>query len=304
MTPRDAHVSFQAGGETIAGLLCLPDRADADDPVPGLVFTGPFTGVKEQVVSVYADALAARGFATLVFDHRGWGESTGEPRRDENAGAKLDDLLAATSLLANHEAVDALRLGCVGICLGGGYALKHSAFDPRIRAAAFVAGAYNSPYAMREGMGETAYEHVLAVFGESRSNDDVVGEIEYVPAVDGDGGEAAMPGREPWDYYGTERSAAPGWKNSVTRRSIRELLTLDAAMGADFLRVPALYVHGRTDAFCSPEGAQATFERTHSAVKHLEWLDTSNHIDLYDNPVFVEPAVDALAAWFDEHLPG
>lgn len=302
MTTREIEISFAAGGESLAGLLRLPEGADESAAVPGLVFTGPFTGVKEQVVSTYARALTARGFATLVFDHRGWGASTGEPRRDENAAAKLDDLLAATSVLANHDAVDAARLGCVGICLGGGYALKHAAFDPRIRAAAFVAAAFNSPYGMREGMGDDGYAGVLSGFAEARTRADATGELEYLPAVDPDGGEAAMSGREPWDYYGTERSAAAGWSNSVTRRSIRELLTLDAAMGADFLTAPALYVHGRTDAFCSPEGARATFERTRSAQKDLVWLDTTNHIDLYDNAEYVDPAVDAVARWFDEHL--
>jgi hypothetical protein len=267
------------------------------------VLTGPFTGVKEQVVSVYARRLADAGLATLVFDHRNFGASGGEPRQHEDSAGKLADLRAATSALAAQPAVDADRLGCVGVCLGGGYALRHSAFDPRIRAVAFVAAAFNDPRAMREGMGRDGYRDQLQAFAAAEQRQFDTGEIDYLPAVAAGGGPAAMPGREPWDYYGTERSAASGWENRVTRLSIRELLTFDAAIGADFLAgTPALFIHGRRDDFCSPEAAAGIYERTETADKEFVWLDTTNHIDLYDNPGYVDPAVARLSDWLTERL--
>ena len=190
------------------------------------------------------------------------------------------------------------------MCLGGGYALRHSAFDPRIRAAAFVAAAFNDPRVMRAGMGVAGYRDQLAAFAAVEQRQFDTGEIAYLPAVDGDGGAAAMPGREPWEYYGTERSAAAGWRNRVTRLSIRELLTFDAAIGAEFLDgTPALFIHGRRDDFCSPEDAYGTYERAQSADKEFRWLDTANHIDLYDNPAFVDPAIAWLAGWLTARLP-
>lgn len=88
----------------------------------------------------------------------------------------------------------------------------------------------------------------------------------------------------------------------MTRRSLRALITLDAVPAADLLTVPTLVVHGRVDAYCTPEAAQSTFDRVAAEHKELLWLDTSNHIELYDDPRFVVPAVDAVAAWFSEHL--
>lgn len=295
------RVTISGGAIELAGLLRVP-AASAPGPLPAVVLTGPFTGVKEQVVSVYARALSAAGYVTLAFDHRGWGESGGDRRQHEDAAAKIDDLGAATTFLERHPAVDPERIACVGICLGGAYALLHTAFDPRIRAAAFVAAAFNDPRSMRDGFGQQAYRETLAALVQVRSREDSGGEVEYLPAVDPDGGEAAMPGREPWDYYGTERSAAEHWSNRVTRSSIRTLLTLDASVGADLLAVPALWVHGRTDAFCSPEAAEATFVRASAPAKDLVWLDTTNHIDLYDVPAYVDPAAEAIVGWFAEHL--
>ncbi|MBB4934479.1 hypothetical protein F4561_005299 [Lipingzhangella halophila] len=294
-------LSFTVGASNVAAVLRSPRGGQR---VPGVVLTGPFTGVKEQVVATYAELLSAAGLATLVFDHRGFGGSEGEPRQHEDSTGKLADLRTATSVLAAQSAVDPERLGCVGICLGGGYALRHSAFDPRIRASAFVAAAFNDPRVMREGMGEESYRAAMAEFAALDQRHHDTGEVAYVPAVSPDGGEAAMPGREPWEYYGTERSAAgPGWHNRVTRSSIRELLTFDAAMGADFLApTPALFVHGRRDDFCSPRAAQTVYDRVRSAQKEFCWFDTTNHIDLYDQPAYVEPAAARVASWFTEHL--
>ena len=111
-----------------------------------------------------------------------------------------------------------------------------------------------------------------------------------------------MPGEEPFAYYGSARSASPGWVNRTTRLSLRELLTFDAAVGADFIApTPSLIIHGRTDHFCPPEAA-ADIHRRITGATELVWLDTTNHTDLYDQPDYVEPAVTRISAWMTTHL--
>ncbi|SDM33645.1 alpha/beta hydrolase [Nonomuraea jiangxiensis] len=289
------RVDFAVDGLTLAGDLRVPDGVG---PWPGLVFTGPFTGVRQQVTGLYAERLAARGYVTLAFDHRNWGESGGEPRCEEDPQGKLRDLRAAVSFLRGRAEVDAERIGAVGVCLGGGYALKFAAFEPRVRAFVGIAGAYNNPYAMRAGMD---YPDVLRTFAEVLERQDRGGPVEYMPAVS-ERGEAAMPGEEPHAYYGTGRGAAPSWSNSVTRASVRELITMDNMMGADFLSPkPALIVHGVVDRFCSPEGAEEVFRRL-DQPKRLVWVDAKQHIDLYDREPYVTEAVDATADFLREHL--
>ncbi|HEY6424277.1 MAG TPA: dienelactone hydrolase family protein [Pseudonocardiaceae bacterium] len=128
MTVQPTPVSFASTGITLARHLRIPEGAD---PLPALVFTGPFTGVKEQVTGHYAAALAQRGYVTLAFDHRNIDASEGQPRQHEDAAGKLAELTDATSYLATHPAVDPQRIGCVGICLGGGYALQHGRLRPQ-----------------------------------------------------------------------------------------------------------------------------------------------------------------------------
>src|SRR3712207_4446435 len=148
MAPMTAatDVTFVSDGLTLAGHLRVP--AGASEPLPGLVFTGPLTGVKAQVAGSYANALADAGYVTLAFDHRGFGASEGAPRQHEDPPGKLADLRDALSWLAAQPMVDAERIGCVGVCLGGGYALRFAAFDPRVKALITVAGGYNDPRAM------------------------------------------------------------------------------------------------------------------------------------------------------------
>jgi fermentation-respiration switch protein FrsA (DUF1100 family) len=284
------RVAFTSEGIALVGQLRLPPAAAA---APAVVLTGPFTGVKEQVVGVYADHLSRAGFVTLAFDHRGFGESGGR-RAHEDSQGKLAALRAAVGVLARHAAVDAGRIGAVGVCLGGGYAVRAAAADPRIRAVAGIAGAYNSPARFADQMGIDAYRSALATF--------LARYDEELPAVAPDGGEAAMGGDEPYAYYGTARSASPHWENRVTRGSLHSLMTFDALGAAPLLgATPLLVVHGRTDAYCAPELA-GELHAAATGPKEIRWLDTSEHIDLYDNEPHVAEAVRTTVDFLRRHL--
>ncbi len=289
-TVKAERVTFGSEGVELAGEL---RGAEPGRRQPGVVLTGPFTGVKEQVVGTYASMLARAGFATLAFDHRGFGESDGRPWHEDTQG-KLADLRAAVGFLAGREEVDAARIGIAGICLGGGYAVRAAAADSRVKAVAAIAGAYNSPVLMLQAMGVGPYRSALAAALDRYD--------EYMPAVAADGGEAAMGGQEPYAYYGTARSFSPHWRNQVTRGSLHSLMTFDALSAAELLAgTPLLIIHGRTDAYCSPELAQALYERK-PGEKEILWLDASQHIDLYDSEPYVTRAAQAAAGFLHRKL--
>ena len=260
------RVTFRSEGLRLEGVL-----HNADGPL-AIVLTGPFTGVKEQVTGDYARRLAAAGFTTLAFDHRGFGESEGRPQHEDSQG-KLADLRAAVGLLAGA----GHRVALVGICLGGGYAMKAAATDPRVFAVAGIAGAYNSPAWFADRMGRDAYRDALEGM--------LAGYDEFLPAVAPDGGEAAMPGEEPWSYYSRHTE---NWTNRVTRGSLHSLMTLDV-LGCRPLLPPSLIVHGRRDDYCSPELAEAM------AADETVRLDCERHVDLYDVDAYVSRAVSVTA---------
>jgi hypothetical protein len=69
-----------------------------------------------------------------------------------------------TSVLADRPEVRRARIGVVGVCLGGGYAVRTAATDSRVKAVAGIAGAYNSPARIAQIMGIDAYRSALAGF--------------------------------------------------------------------------------------------------------------------------------------------
>lgn len=69
------RISFESNGQTLIGNLYLPESYQEGQKIAGVVVTGSWTSVKEQMAGLYAAELADRGFAALAFDFRGWGES-------------------------------------------------------------------------------------------------------------------------------------------------------------------------------------------------------------------------------------
>ena len=289
-TVKTERITFHSEGVELAGDLRL---TETNGQQPAVALTGPFTGVKEQVTGTYAELLTRAGIATLAFDHRGFGESGGR-RQHEDSQGKLADLRAAVGVLAGRPEVDPAAIGIVGVCLGGGYAVRAAATDPRVKAVAGIAGGYNSPAQMLQAMGAEAYRDVLRAALDRYD--------EYLPAVARGGGEAAMGGDEPYAYYGTSRSHSPHWRNEVTRGSLHSLMTFDALGAAELLAAtPLLIVHGKTDAYCSPELARALYERK-PGEKEILWLDAGQHIDLYDQEPFVTQAAQAASAFLHRTL--
>jgi dienelactone hydrolase len=143
------------------------------------------------------------------------GPTSGTPQGHEDSQGKLADLRAAVAVLMSRAEVDPDRVGLVGVCLGGGYAVRAAAADPRVKAVVGIAGAYNSPAWFARQMGLATYRSALRSLLDRYD--------EYLLAVAPAGGEAAMAGDEPYAYYGTARSASPHWENRVPRGSLHAL---------------------------------------------------------------------------------
>ena len=150
-------------------------------------------------------------------------------------------------------------------------------------------------------MGADGYRGLIGGAIENLERERAGGEIAYLPGRL-DGGPALMPGQEPFDYYGTERSTSAVWENRMTVDSRYQLLTLDTLSAAELLDLtPFLVVHGTVDTYCTPEGAQAIFDRA-TGPKEIEWIETPNHIDIYDRPELVDAAVSRVTAFLATQL--
>ena len=294
-------VEFRSEGLKIVGDLFRPSNS-AEQNLPAILMAGAMTGVKEQVAGLYAKRLAKAGFSTLVFDHRHFGESEGEPRQHEDPSKKMEDFKNAISFLRSLKGIDPERIGGCGISMGGGYMLQLAAFDRRLKAIAVVASGLNLADTMVELIGKEGFTAFLSGLSSSRQRHYDTGQAQYIPAVATNNKPAAMTGDEPFEYYGTSRAWSPGWVNRYTTESVENLMAFNAVPYARHVSpTPLLIVHGKNDKYCLPKFAQQVYDLA-GDPKEIMWVDTTNHIDLYDVDKYVDPAIDKIVAWFDKYL--
>jgi hypothetical protein len=292
-------VAFTVDGIGIAGHL---HGTGGDARGPAVLIAGPSPQVTEQAPDTYAARFAAFGIRALTIDCRCFGASGGEPRLREDPAGKLRDLRAAISFLSTHPDVDPDRIAIVGVCAGAGYALKASSCDPRIRAFVGIAGFYPDPAALRQAMGEQTYRQLLREAIDVLEREDHGAPVEYLAHVAPEGGSALLTGGEPFEYYGTGRGQATGYRNQITADTGHTMLTLDLASAAHLLSpTPALIVHGEKDAYCTPEQARSVYDRI-GGPKEIVWLPTDTHIGFYDDDAYITPAVTAATAFLQRTL--
>jgi len=224
------------------------------------------------------------------------------PRQYEDPAKKMEDFKNAISFLCSLDGVDKERIGACGISMGGGYMLQLSAFDRRVKAVAIVASGLNLGDTLSDMLGRDGFINFLKGFNTARQSHYDTGEVQYIPAVATDNKPAAMTGDEPFEYYGTSRAWSPGWVNRYTTESIENLMSFNAIPYAHHVSpTPLLIVHGRNDKYCLPKYAQQVYEQA-GEPKEILWLDTTNHIDLYDNEKYVVPAISRIVEWFNRYL--
>lgn len=296
-------VHFQSEGLKVVGNLFRPQNSKEEDvSLPAILVAGAMTGVKEQVAGQYAERIAKDGYVTLALDHRHFGESEGEPRQHEDPAKKLEDFKNAISFISSLKGIDRERIGACGISMGGGYMLQLAAFDRRIKAVSIVASGLNPADTLLEMLGKEGFVNFLKEFNNARKRHYDTGEVQYIPAVATDNKPAAMIGDEPFEYYGTSRAWSPGWVNRYTTESIENLMSYNAIPYARHVSpTPLLIVHGKNDKYCLPKFAQEVYDLA-DEPKEILWLDTSNHIDLYDNEKYVGPAISKIVEWFNKYL--
>lgn len=151
---------------TLCADVYLPAGFDETGKYAVLIVGHPFGAVKEQCSGLYAQEMAKRGFVALAFDASYQGESGGEPRHTVSPDALVEDFNASVDWLGLQSFVDRNRIGVIGICGSGGFAVCAASLDPRIKALATVS-MYDMGRATRNGLGDSMTdEQRKAMFAE------------------------------------------------------------------------------------------------------------------------------------------
>lgn len=124
-------VEFESEGALLRGRLYRPLRAGA---VPLVVMTHGFSATITMTADRFAEVLHEAGFAVLLYDHRNFGASDGEPRFEINAWLQARGYRDAVTFACSLPDVDSSRIALWGDSMSAGVALVVAGFDARVAA--------------------------------------------------------------------------------------------------------------------------------------------------------------------------
>jgi hypothetical protein len=271
-------------GIEISGDLYTAKDIDKAVKYPAIVVGPPYGGVKEQSPGVYANRLAQGGFVVLAFDPAFMGESGGEPRNVSSPDIFAENFSAGVDYLGTLDYVDREKIGAIGICGSGGFALSAAQVDKRIKAVA-TASMYDMSRAIKADMTKEQRSEFLDQLAKQRWKDVDNGYPEYNPAFPKETAESVPEGLDPvseefFTYYGLERGHHPNALGNFTTTSQLPFLNYNLLDHVDEISPrPILLIMGENahSGFFSED----VYEQA-SKPKELYIVPNANHIDLYD----------------------
>lgn len=293
-------------GITLAADLYAPKNIKGK--LPAIAVSGPFGAVKEQSSGLYAQTLAERGLVTIAFDASYTGESSGLPRNMPSPDINTEDFSAAVDFLGSLDNVDREKIGILGICGFGGFALNAAISDPRIKAVA-TSTMYDMTRVNANGYeinmkqnAQGGYDRAAPQTAEARYNLRLQmsnarwesSKHDYAtlsPAGLPDPAKGISPDTPKFfaeyaDFYRTSRGYHPRAVNSNPQGSWTDTAMIAMAnmpilQYAKELKAPALVVHG--EKAHSRYFSEDAFKALGSPNKELYLVPGANHTDLYDN---------------------
>lgn len=292
-------------GITLVGDLYTPKNIKKDEKLAAIAISGPFGAVKEQASGLYAQTLAQRGFITLAFDPSYTGESSGEPRNIASPDINTEDFSAAVDYLSTQKNVNPDRIGILGICGFGGFALNAAAIDTRIKATV-TSTMYDitrvSAYGYNDVMDENARYNLKETLNKQRTEDFKTG--TYAKA---EGLPEKLTGNEPQfvkDYYGYYKTPRGFHKRSINSNgnwnltSSLSLINQPILAYASEIKTPVLMLHGENAH--SRYFSEGAFKKLTGNNKTLLIIKDANHVDLYDN--LEKIPFDKIEEFYKENL--
>lgn len=279
---------------------------NAEGLLPALAVSGPFGAVKEQSSGLYAQTMAERGFLTIAFDPSFTGESGGEPRYVASPDINTEDFSAAVDYLITRPDVDSSKIGIIGICGWGGFALNAAAIDTRIKATVAVT-MYDMSRVTANGyfdsMDENARYELRKKLNEQRTIDAKNGTCALAGGVvDPLPDDAPQFVKDYYAYYKTPRGYHPRSLNSNNGWNVTSALSfintpLLAYIGE--IRSAVLIVHG--EKAHSRYFSEDAFKKLKGDNKELLIVPGASHVDLYDNVAGVIP-YDRIESFIRENM--
>lgn len=291
-------------GITLVGDLYEPKERVGK--LPAIAVCGPFGAVKEQVSGLYAQTMAERGFITLAFDPSFTGESGGMPRFVASPDINTEDFSAAIDFLSIQDYIDSEKIGIIGICGFGGFALNAALMDTRIKATV-ASTMYDMSRVTANGYFDASdnedfrYE-LKKSLNAQRTIDYKLGEYKRAGGViENIEEDTPFYLKDYYDYYKTKRGyhkRSLGSNEGWNLTSSLSFLNMSILSYASEIRSAVLLIHG--EKAHSRYFSEDAYKKLKGDNKELMIIPGAVHTDLYDRLDIIP--FDKMESFFRENL--
>lgn len=292
----------------IAGNLYLPKDMDKSKKHAAIIVGHPMGAVKEQSADLYAVKMAERGFVTMSVDLAFWGGSDGQPRNAVAPELYAETFSAAVDYLGTGPFADREKIGAIGICGSGSFAISAAKIDPRLKAVATIS-MYDMGAANRNGLNHSLTlaqrKQIIADAAEQRYVEFQGGATKYTSGTVHEITEKSNPiEREFYDFYRTPRGeftpagSSPLLMTHPTLSSNTKFMNFYPFNDIETISPrPLLFITG--DQAHSKEFSEDAYKRA-AEPKELYYVAGAGHVDLYDRVELIP--FDKLESFFKANL--
>lgn len=292
----------------IAGNLYLPKDMDKSKKHAAIIVGHPMGAVKEQSADLYAVKMAERGFVTMSVDLAFWGGSDGQPRNAVAPEIYAETFSAAVDYLGTGPFADREKIGALGICGSGSFAISAAKIDPRLKAVATIS-MYDMGAANRNGLNHSLTlaqrKQIIADAAEQRYVEFQGGATKYTSGTVHEITEKSNPiEREFYDFYRTPRGeftpagSSPLLTTHPTLSSNTKFMNFYPFNDIETISPrPLLFITG--DQAHSKEFSEDAYKRA-AEPKELYYVAGAGHVDLYDRVELIP--FDKLESFFKANL--
>ena len=265
-------------------------------------FSATMTGM---VADRYAEAIAAAGFTVLLYDHRGFGLSGGEPRQVLNPWTQALGYHDALDFVAALPSVDPSRLAVWGDSMSGAVALCVAALDDRVRAVLAQVPACGEEMvpADPDGSGFRTLREIYRAGGPAAPPGERIGP-EAVVSADQLTSPSLLPPITAFRWF-VDYGARPGtgWLNWATQEVPDTPVPLQVATCAPHLRAASMWAIAVDDEMpgANPVVARGAFDAASGPKERLD-LQGGHFGLLYHPGVIFDQVSAAQAEFLTRHL--
>jgi pimeloyl-ACP methyl ester carboxylesterase len=284
-----------ASRDELEAWLYLPE---GNGPHPVVVMAHGIGAIKAGGLAPFAERFCREGFASIVFDYRQWGGSTGQPREELSFPRQLEDYSTVIGWAAQHLDIDARRIFAWGTSFAGMYIVELAASDSRLAGAigqaplvdGFAAARMASPGRGLRLLALALLDRLGSVFGRSPL---------YLPGA-GRPGELAIGASD--EALCGEKLMTPKdstkWHNRVAARSLLNFSLRRPVRRATAALCPLLLVVAEQDSMAPVGPAIRVTEKAHLGELYRS---RGGHYDVYQGGASFDDVVRVELEFLHRH---